>query len=251
AYYRAVKACLSLNLLEEAKTYCETGLEKDPGNEELKRLNQKIDSQIMECRKREAEVSDAVAAAKGLLSAIEDRKLKIGKAMYQELTGLKKPILDKNNILHWPVLLLYAEHNAGCVWTFSTLCLLNLANVFSEPLPWDTNNNYTRDAIELYYEVGSAVPTSRSRILKYFLEGTAAANVDLECDEDSAAATSNQNFSTGDGSSKWMEVNERRTLHDVLKEPNMIIPGIPVFFVISKTSSFYQVFKSGKWTPGF
>lgn len=29
--------------------------------------------------------------------------------MYQELTGLKKPVLDKDNILHWPVLLLYAE----------------------------------------------------------------------------------------------------------------------------------------------
>lgn len=43
------------------------------------------------------------------LSAIENRGVKIGKAMYRELTGLKKPILDKNNILHWPVLLLYAE----------------------------------------------------------------------------------------------------------------------------------------------
>lgn len=44
-----------------------------------------------------------------LLSAIEDRRLKIGKATFQELTGLKKPFLDKNNILHWPVLVLYAE----------------------------------------------------------------------------------------------------------------------------------------------
>ena len=33
----------------------------------------------------------------------------MGKAMYQELTGLKKPMLDKNNILYWPVLLLYTE----------------------------------------------------------------------------------------------------------------------------------------------
>lgn len=33
----------------------------------------------------------------------------MGKAMYRELTGLKKPVLDKDNILHWPVLLLYAE----------------------------------------------------------------------------------------------------------------------------------------------
>lgn len=44
-----------------------------------------------------------------LVSAIENRGLKIGKAVFQELTGLRKPILDTNNILHWPVLLLYAE----------------------------------------------------------------------------------------------------------------------------------------------
>lgn len=29
--------------------------------------------------------------------------------MYQELTGSRKPVLDKNSILHWPVLLLYPE----------------------------------------------------------------------------------------------------------------------------------------------
>jgi hypothetical protein len=45
----------------------------------------------------------------GLVSAIEDRGLKIGRSMFRELTGLRKPALDKNNILHWPVLLLYAE----------------------------------------------------------------------------------------------------------------------------------------------
>ena len=44
-----------------------------------------------------------------LVSAIESRGLRIGKAVFQELTGLKKPVLDSNNILHWPVLLLYAE----------------------------------------------------------------------------------------------------------------------------------------------
>lgn len=43
------------------------------------------------------------------MSAIEERGLKIGRATFQELTGLKKPILDKDHILHWPVLLLYAE----------------------------------------------------------------------------------------------------------------------------------------------
>lgn len=31
----------------------------------------------------------------------------------------------------------------------------------------------------------------------------------------------------GEGRSKWVKVNERRTLHAVLKEPNLVIPGIP------------------------
>ncbi|RVW53677.1 hypothetical protein CK203_069015 [Vitis vinifera] len=32
------------------------------------------------------------------------------------------------------------------------------------------------------------------------------------------------------GSSKWVKVNEKRTLNDVLKEPNLMIPGIPGLF---------------------
>ena len=44
-----------------------------------------------------------------LLAAFEDRRLKMGKTMYRELIGLKKPIIDKSKILYWPVLLLYPE----------------------------------------------------------------------------------------------------------------------------------------------
>lgn len=40
---------------------------------------------------------------------MENRGLKLGKGLYQELTGIRKPVLDKSGILHWPVLLLYAE----------------------------------------------------------------------------------------------------------------------------------------------
>lgn len=29
--------------------------------------------------------------------------------MFRELVGLKKPVLDKSKIIHWPILLLYAE----------------------------------------------------------------------------------------------------------------------------------------------
>ncbi|XP_030527931.1 tetratricopeptide repeat protein 4 homolog [Rhodamnia argentea] len=257
AFYRAAKASLLLNLLNEAKLYCENGLEKDPSNEELKKLAKKVESNIMEHQSHDAEVSNAVTVAKGLVSAIEARKLKMGKAMYRELTGLKKPVLDKDNILHWPVLLLYAEVMSSdfiedfCETDMFSVHLDLIFSVDSPPLPWDTENKYTRDAIELYYEASSGTCLSAAKLLRYFLEGTAGANVELPYeDENATGSSSSATISAGDDSAnKWIRVNEKRTLHDVLRESRFIIPGIPVFFVVSRRSSFYQVFKSGKWTP--
>ncbi|GMP90531.1 hypothetical protein CsSME_00041614 [Camellia sinensis var. sinensis] len=64
ALYRAVKASLSLNLLSEAKQYCEKGLQQSPDNEELRKLDRQIDSQKSEDERREAQISKAVAEAK-------------------------------------------------------------------------------------------------------------------------------------------------------------------------------------------
>ncbi|GMI66406.1 tetratricopeptide repeat 2 [Hibiscus trionum] len=253
AYYRAAKACLSLNLLSEAKSYCESGIEKDPSNEELKKLAKQIDLKKLEQEQREAQVSMALVEAKGLVSAIEDRRLKLGNAMYRELTGLRKPVLDKNGILHWPVLLLYAEvMSSDFIEDFCETDMfsahLDIISIFCPPLPWDTKNHYSREAIELYYEAGSGICLSKTKILPYLLEGTAAANVESIGEEENDAADAYSHGNSA-GSSKWVKVNEKRTLHDVLKEPNFIIPMIPVFYVVSKRSAFYKDFITGKWTP--
>ncbi|GKC23699.1 hypothetical protein Tco_1025849, partial [Tanacetum coccineum] len=192
-----------------------------------------------------------------LVSAIEDRGLKIGKAMFQELTGLKKPILDKDRILHWPVLLLYAEVMSSdfiedfCETDMFTahLDLISFLT-HAESLPWDKENAYTRDAIELYYEAGSGGCLSKKEIISNFLQGTVASHIESFGDDETDAAKSSAKgiASVGEGRSKWVKVNERRTLHAVLKEPNLVIPGIPVFFVVSKRSSFYKDFKSGNWS---
>ncbi|XP_031283796.1 tetratricopeptide repeat protein 4 homolog isoform X1 [Pistacia vera] len=251
AYYRGAKASLVLNLLNEAKSFCEKGLEQDPDNKELKKLAGEIDSRKQEEDERQALVSKAVSEAKDLASAIQNRGLKIGKAMFQELTGLRKPVLDNNNILHWPVLLLYAEvMSSDFIEDFceTDIFAVHLDMMFSEgcpPLPWDKENNYMREAVELYYEAGSGVSLSKTKLLRYLLEGTASANAESISDEEKDAI---DDYSAGRGS-KWVKVNEKRKLYDVLKEANFIIPGIPVFYVVSKTSSFYKDFRSGKWTP--
>ncbi|XP_052171096.1 uncharacterized protein LOC127787207 [Diospyros lotus] len=256
AFYRAVKASLSLNLLLEAKQYCEKALQQSPDNEELRKLAREIALQKSECERHGAEISMAVAEAKGTVSAIEDRKLNIGKASFQELVGLKKPILDNNNILHWPVLFLYAEVMSSDIiedFCETDMFSVHLDMMFSEdcpPLPWDKEKAYTREAVELYYETGSGVYLSKKEILCYLLEGTAGAHLEGIGDEvEHAANSSDCSISAGQGPSKWVKVNEKRTLYDVLREPNFVIPGIPVFYVVSKKSSFYKDFRAGKWAP--
>lgn len=256
ALYRAVKASLSLNLLTKAKSYCERGLEQSPDNDELKKLARQIDLRKAECERREAQVSKALTAAKKLVSAIEDRGLKTGKAMYQELTGLKKPLLDNDNILHWPVLLLYAEvMSSDFIEDFceTDMFSAHLDMMFSEScpsLPWDKENAYTRETVELYYEASTGNCLLKKEILHYFLEGTAGSHLESFSDaENDAADCSPKGIPGSGGSRRWVKVNEKRSLCDVLKEPKFVIPGIPVFYVVSKKSSFYKEFKSGNWAP--
>ncbi|RDY07644.1 Tetratricopeptide repeat protein 4-like protein, partial [Mucuna pruriens] len=238
AIYRAAKASLSLDMLAEAREYCVKGLQLDPYNEELKKLDRQIGVKISEKEKHEAEVSKAVAEAKELVSATEYRGLKIGRAMYRELTGLRKPVLDRSNILHWPVLLLYAEvMSSDFIEDFCETDMFSLSNVFAEdqPLSWDVENNYKREFIELYYEAGSGPCLYKEKLLHCLLEGTAASDREGVDDEEKDATTY---FKQDMGSPKWIKVNERRTLHDVLKEPNMIIPGIPAVQLLWQVQSW-------------
>jgi len=39
----------------------------------------------------------------------EKKEKKIGKAIFQELAVLRKPVIDINKILHWPLLFLFVE----------------------------------------------------------------------------------------------------------------------------------------------
>lgn len=53
-----------MNLLAEAKSYCESGIGKDPSNEELKKLAKQIYLKKLEQEQREAQVSRALVEAK-------------------------------------------------------------------------------------------------------------------------------------------------------------------------------------------
>ncbi|CAN6476679.1 unnamed protein product [Victoria cruziana] len=251
AYYRAAKAAFSLGLLLEATLFCRKGLEVLPTNEDMKKLGKQIEQKLEEDKNRNVQVSKALGAAKDMVCALESRHLRMGRARCHELTRVKKPRLE-NDILHWPVLLLYAEVMSSdfiedfCeVDTFSAH--LDMMYSDSPLLPWDKECVYTREAIELYYEAESGFVLSNKEILRHILEGTSGAlSEPLEEEQDGDLLPNPRSLS---GPRKLVKVDERKTLHDVLKKDDCIIPGIPVFYAVSTRSDFYKKFKSGKWTP--
>jgi tetratricopeptide (TPR) repeat protein len=259
AYYRAAKAAIALGLLPEAAAFCRRGIEQDPANEELKKLLAQVDAQQSEQDRHRAKVAQAVSAAKDIVAAIEKRGLKLGKAAYQELTGVKKPKLDEQGVLHWPVLLLYPEvMSSDFIEDFpeTDTFVPHLDVMFSEsspPLPWDDKHAYTRDAVELYYQAGVGTVLSKSEILKILLEGTMDSKslpeslLDEE-DGENDDGKSSTITSSDKGSVKWINVKEGKTLQEVLQHKDFIIPAIPVFFVVSRKSTFYRKFKAGNWS---
>ena len=48
----------------------------------------------------------------------------------------------------------------------------------------------------------------------------------------------------GPKASKWCRVSEKLLLGEVLAKPDYVIPGIPVFFVVSKGSDYRKRFLS-------
>ncbi|OQU90987.1 hypothetical protein SORBI_3001G088500 [Sorghum bicolor] len=230
AYYRAVKAALALDLLTDAASFCRKGLEQDPANEEFKKLLSEVDAKLREQDRQRAKVAQAITKAKDLAAAMEKRGVKLGKAAYQELTGVKKPKLDEQGVLHWPVLLLYPEV---------------MSSDFIEDFP-DT------DTFLPHLDGGFGKPLSKSEVLRYLLEGT----VDLKALPDSLLDGEDEEHDSSkcstvtstDGSSKWIKVKEGKTLQEVLQDKGYIVPAIPVFFVVSRKSTFYKDFKAGNWS---
>ncbi|KAL6894050.1 hypothetical protein ACP4OV_008148 [Aristida adscensionis] len=245
AYYRAAKAALALELLPDAASFCRRGLEQDPANEELKKLLSQVDARQSEQDRQRAKVAQAIAAAKDLAAAMEKRGMRLGKAAYQELTGVKKPKLDEQGVLHWPILLLYPEvMSSDFIEDFPETDTFSPHLDSSPPLPWDENHAYTREAIELYYQAGVGTILSKSEGLKYLLEGTVDSKslpeslLDGEDGENDAGKRTVTPSTEGSG--KWIQVKEGKTLQEVLQHKDYIIPAIPYSLLFQESPPFIK-----------
>lgn len=247
AYFRGAKAALALESLEDALQYCLVGLEREPNNVELSKLRAVVEKKNMEAAHLQKRRLSEVAKAEVLSSIIADRGVTVGKAAFKEHTAGRMPFLDENKLLHWPVLLLYPESMASdfiedfCEFDYFSSHLDVIFGPDTAPPPWDCRHEYTREKVQLFYKASKDPGLSKKELLHRLLEenGCPAETQDFE----------NTDFGNSQTEQRWIHVKERSSLHDVLAKKDHVVPGIPVFYVVSKGSGFYEEFLLGRWRP--
>ncbi|KAL0051529.1 hypothetical protein WJX82_009385 [Trebouxia sp. C0006] len=215
ACYRAARAAYNLKQYSKALTLAEQGIAMDAGASELKRIQQDAQQHLQAEEQRAVERAAREKAKRG-----------------------RKPFVAEDSLVHWPVMFVYPETmQTDAVEDFVEADSLqqHLDVMFSPdapPLDWDDEHQYTRDKLELYYLSHAARPLPLEQLTEVLYGGWPQ---DLQ---DAAP----QRY--GPKASKWCRVSEKLLLGEVLAKPDYVIPGIPVFFVVSKGSDYRKRFLS-------
>eukprot|EP00246_Nothoceros_aenigmaticus_P015022 TRINITY_DN6027_c0_g1_i1.p1 TRINITY_DN6027_c0_g1~~TRINITY_DN6027_c0_g1_i1.p1 ORF type:complete len:393 (-),score=63.74 TRINITY_DN6027_c0_g1_i1:269-1447(-) len=252
AYFRAAKASIELGLLAEAGQFCSDGLSYNPESKELRILNEQVARKVEEDVQKKKRALEAQSNASALVSALTSRNIRLGNALYTEKSQGRGPWLDSSQILHWPVLLLYGElMTSDLVEDFCEIesFSVHLDEMFgkgSPPLLWDERHEYSRDRVLLHYYANADAPLSRNKTLKLLLgQGAGCEQTAAEYEESEEITKS----SAENPKPRWIQVSENETLNSVLSRTDHIVPGIPVFYVTARGTSFNHILTSGQWCP--
>lgn len=99
-------------------------------------------------------------------------------------------------------------------------------------LEWDSEGAYHRDNLEVYYLSYASKPLSLPELTEALYGGWPETK-----DEGPSRY--------GPEAASWKRVKEEWTLGDVLAKTDHIVPGIPVFFILSSKTAYKQRFLSG------
>lgn len=174
ARLRAAKSAAAINKYDTSIQHCEKLIEKQPNNKEiivlLKDGKKKRAMQQRDQRKKYRTDAEAKEQRDAVIKAIKDRKIRVWKCNDEDDIDLSKlePYLPgaedaivhiKDDLLYWSVLFLYPEYQMtdlvkGCPENVPLLS--QLQQVF--PAPWDAENKYSCNTVNVYYEGYDKLP---------------------------------------------------------------------------------------------
>ncbi|KAI5630845.1 tetratricopeptide repeat protein 4 [Phthorimaea operculella] len=174
ARLRAAKCAFEIGKYDKCIEHCEKLLETQKGDKEITGIitaaKKKKMIQERDQRKKERSEQKSTEQKEDLIKAIKERKIRISKCEDEDDIDLAvlEPHLPnaqdsmvhiKDGILYWPVLFLYPEFQ---MTDFIKDCPENvplknqLEQVF--PAPWDKENNYSIDKVNVYFEGWDSMP---------------------------------------------------------------------------------------------
>lgn len=236
AYFRAARASAWLDKFEQAMEYIGKALEIDPKNAGLAKEKQEIEqmrarhfARIESAKARQRKLDgerDMVMKQKGAwVKMLLERNVAIGPYLFHTmgdyLQGGAKPYMDdKTREMHWPVLFLYDEYRQlDFIQDFAENDSFDahLRQMFpggDSFCEWDVDRKYVHSQIEIYFVVNQSPA---------FLKK-----------ESQAAVVAPR--------PRKIKVNHNTPLKRVLEHPEYVIPGYPVFYVVTTGSVFKEAF---------
>eukprot|EP00891_Asterochloris_glomerata_P002794 jgi/Astpho2/2794/gw1.00050.278.1_t len=242
AFFRAAKAALNLGDFDKALAICHEGRQGAPDmpDQPLPAHLQDAHRQQQRAAQQKQDRLEAAAAARGparqlatVLTSL--RGWRVGAP--QLSIGDRKPHVDPQGLVHWPVLFYYPE--AGQQDAIEDFCesdsltehLDAMFSPMASPLEWDEQHNYTRERLELYYLSHAATPLKQQELTEVSRTG-------------GWTASHREPQRYGPKAARWVQVTEAELLGEVLSRSDYVIPGVPVFFVVATGSRFRERFLS-------
>mmetsp|Transcript_18243 Transcript_18243/g.33740 ORF Transcript_18243/g.33740 Transcript_18243/m.33740 type:complete len:486 (-) Transcript_18243:219-1676(-) len=246
-FYRAGFASFELGKYKQALAFAKKGLELEPETELLKELKAKAHKKV-EAQKREKIARERVEAqerkldeemrkacvARGITMGplVSDIEVYLANMVGNKTKGgFPRPTYLEGS-MQWSALLMFPETmQTDFIMSFDLrhrfrdhlemMFPMSLADNCSEKrAPWDTNFDYTLDALAIYFEErqGDAFDMTKMWANQYGKKS------DKE-----------------DYSKKLrVKVGLDKTLQDAITDPAYIVPGLPTFYVVSTRSDYFK-----------
>jgi hypothetical protein len=230
-HFRAAKGAFGCRQWERVAALCAAGAALEPGGAEFPALAAKARAaEVAEAAAAAAEAARQAAArapAAALAAALAARGVRVGRPQFS--VHARKPALAPDGSVVWPVLLFYPEAAMGSdsieAWGEGEAFADHLDAMFgpdAPPLEWDSEKQYTRDAIEVYYLAHAAPPLGREDLVEALHGGWPAPRGDEAPQRYGAKAAG------------WVRVDERWALGEALARRDHVVPGVPAFFVLAR-----------------
>jgi len=242
AAYRAARAALALDRLDEAEATVSYAKTLEPESVDLDKLQRKVEARRRQLQAVEERSRTDTAAtrrpAMALVSALHARGLRVGPYQHRSLSHGRVIRMGEDGKLLFPMLVLYPEtQQSDLLEDVPEDAVLSdqldvLYDPNAPPLPWDRHGEYTRDRVDLYYQVEAcAPPLGTDALVEAFATGFA-----------------NATFSARETRGHTMvRADPTLALMDVLTREGHVVPGAAVFYALSRGSEFATRFLEGEW----